>query len=672
MRIFSSHTLITVLAVCGLLGGALLLTSATNPPFTVHDKAYYADEATVNFVRPGLVTRIVGHEIAADGTVKARVRFTDPRGLGLDRLGVTTPGAISCSLMIAYIPAGATQYVSYTTRVQTSPITGVSATQAGADSGGTWTQISEGEYWYTFARKLPANYDRTATTTIGAWSSRNLSEFDLPTNYSDHAYSFVPNGAAVTRTRDVIKTATCNGCHQGMAFHGGSRRSMEVCVLCHTPQTADPDTGETVDMPVMTHKIHYAPNLASVKGGKPYVIIGNAQSVHDYSHVTFPSDARRCTICHDQTTGAAQAKAYYNANRAACGACHDDVNFATGAGHVDMPQFNDNQCTNCHQPGTGADRDASVDGAHVIYNESPNLLGLKVKILQVTDVKPGQGPTVTFLVEDKQGNPVTNLRALSRMNIILAGPNTDYTTHTSEAALTADGNGFGVYWWTLANKLPADAKGSWTVAIEGRRDVTMLQGTAKQFSARDVAQNVQFYFSVDGSAVQSRRTAVDIVKCNDCHGKLSFHGGGRDMTQECAICHRANAVTRATATAPSQTYDFGVMAHRIHRGEALTNPYCFGNTCFNEVLYPGDLRNCTACHVSGREQFPIVGTREMVQMPQDPVTLVGRATATCLSCHDTKAAAAHAKLNTDPQLGETCDVCHGSTSAYSINRVHAH
>ena len=37
--------------------------------FTVHDKTYYADPATVNFVRPGLVITIKSAAIAADGTI---------------------------------------------------------------------------------------------------------------------------------------------------------------------------------------------------------------------------------------------------------------------------------------------------------------------------------------------------------------------------------------------------------------------------------------------------------------------------------------------------------------------------------------------------------------------------------------------------------------------------
>ena len=77
----------------------------------------------------------------------------------------------------------------------------------------------------------------------------------------------------------------------------------------------------------MIHKLHMGSSLPSVKAGKPYKIGTN----NDYSDVAFPAGARQCTVCHEQNTGATQANAYLKGNRAACGACHDDVDFATGA-----------------------------------------------------------------------------------------------------------------------------------------------------------------------------------------------------------------------------------------------------------------------------------------------------------------------------------------------------
>src|SRR6266567_6932034 len=108
-----------------LLAGSAALISASKPSFSPHEKAYYASASAVNFVRPGLVVKILSATIASDGTIQTRFRITDPQGLPLDRLGVDTPGAVATSFIISYIPNGQTQYVAYTTRLQTSPINGV-------------------------------------------------------------------------------------------------------------------------------------------------------------------------------------------------------------------------------------------------------------------------------------------------------------------------------------------------------------------------------------------------------------------------------------------------------------------------------------------------------------------------------------------------------------------
>src|SRR4030095_13800660 len=111
---------------------------------TQKSKAEFLDEQQLSFIRPGLVLDILSVNVDADGTVRYQFKITDPQGLPLDREGIFTPGPVSVSSVLGYIPRGQGICTAYTTRTQTSPINGVSAIQAAADSGGTFTRISDG------------------------------------------------------------------------------------------------------------------------------------------------------------------------------------------------------------------------------------------------------------------------------------------------------------------------------------------------------------------------------------------------------------------------------------------------------------------------------------------------------------------------------------------------
>ncbi|MFB3829244.1 MAG: OmcA/MtrC family decaheme c-type cytochrome [Bryobacteraceae bacterium] len=704
---FATMRIVLVLA---LLAGCVALISATREHnWTVHDKAYYADPNLVNFVRPGLNIKILSAEIATDGTIKARLRVTDPKGLPLDRDGVITPGAISMSLIAATIDTGQKEYRAYTTRSQTSPITKQTAIQAGADSGGVWEKVADGEYVYTFKTKAPANYNRNATHTIGVYGSRNLTEFDMGTQYDDDVFTFVPNGSKVTTVRDVIRTSSCNRCHDQLAFHGGTRRSMELCVLCHTQQTVDPDTGNTVDMPVMTHKIHAGKDLPSVQAGGKYQIIGHNQSVADYSTVGFPANIRRCETCHEQNTGAAQATAYLTPNRAACGACHDDVNFATGQGHVNLPQTSDNMCSTCHQVQGEFEFDASVKGAHTVETQSPSRPGAVVEILKVENGSAGKSPTVTFTLKDFSGkgiNPATLTVRPNRLALVLAGPTIDYGYTdfgagpigyaSEEAGAAAKCSNDGLCTYTFTAKIPANAKGTYTVGIEARREQVINPGTKREVATEYGAINKVYNFSVDGSKVAPRRTVVTTEKCNSCHVFLSMHGENRNQVEQCILCHNASetdkarrvvATNPADKALPPQSVDFALMIHKIHTGEKMHEQnrgytvvgYGGSHNDFSEVRYPafspsgspGDTRNCNMCHVDGSQNLPLQWGLNQVTDPQGLLNPVGKVTAACTACHGTPSAASHALTNTSKELGESCEVCHGANAEFNVNRVHA-
>jgi OmcA/MtrC family decaheme c-type cytochrome len=622
--------------------------------------------------KTGVVVKIQSAAIAKDGTITARATIVDSDGTPLDRLGVATKGPVSLSFIATYIPAGQTQYVSYTTTVlnPTLNLNMPPQTQAANDSGGTFTQNSIGDYTYTFKTKAPTTFDATTTHAIGVSAFRNLAEFGTFDEWSEvgnDVFNFVPNGTPVKLTRSVVTTDACNQCHDPLIGHGGSRITVELCIMCHTPQTINPDTNLTQDMKVLIHKIHMGSSLPSVVAGTPYRI-WHRGAWSDFSTVVFPQDVRNCTTCH--ATGATQADKWKtNPTAAACGSCHDDVNFATGLNHLNLPQPDDSQCKTCHGSQAILDFDASIPGAHLIPANSKALPGLVTAVMKVDNATPGNAPVVTFRVQDKSGAPV-DISKITQIRVVLAGPNNDYGTGAAGIRVSEDpsktvGNN-GIYVYTMTNKIPAGAAGSYTVSIEARNSVTVMPNTLKATVATDAAKPVEFYFSVDKSKAAPRRQVVATENCAACHMDLGFvHGGTRAATQECTICHNP-ALSDGTS---GQSVNMSVQIHSIHRGENLANPYVLGTTNYQDVRFPGDLRDCTTCHMTGTYMVENVGAKAMVASPGGFTKTTAPISAACQGCHDDLATASHALANTT-SLGEACAACHSAGEAFSVDRVH--
>jgi OmcA/MtrC family decaheme c-type cytochrome len=694
----------------GLLVAASL-ASAPKATFGIHDKAFFADAQTVEFVRPGLTITITSATISAAGTITVNYTLTDPNGLPLDSAGIYTPGTISLSYVAAVLPNSQEDYTTYTTRTATGTVIPTTQ-QPGADSGGTVSVTTTG-YQYVFHTAAPSGFDATATHTIGIYGSRNLTAYSLGTNYASATYNFIPNGAKVTHTHDIIETASCNACHDQLSAHGGSRRGMNMCVLCHTPQNTDPNTGLTLDAKVFFHKLHMGASLPSVIAGTPYVPAKNSFGTFDYSEVVFPADPgdpRRCTVCHSQSTGAAQQTAFMtNPSRTACGSCHDDVNFVTGANHPGGIQTDDTLCANCHIPQGEMDFDASIAGAHVAPTASSLLSGLNVKITGVTGGSAGGTPTVTFTVLNTKGAAVP-LSALGSISATMAGPTTDYGTTSFGSGVTTPGyvtesmataatcSAAGTCTYTFTHAVPAKATGTFAIGIEARRSETvpqLINGATVQTAIQYGAANPVSYFSVDGSPVASRRAVIAETNCNQCHVALSLHGTLRNNTDYCVFCHnpsntdvsvRSTSKVPALASAPPQGINFNLLVHRIHYGanQPSTRPYIvvgFGGSTnnFSGVLYPPlsptgaatDTENCSMCHINSTEQndLNLTGLNPVTD-PQGPITPVQPFTSACTGCHMTIQDASHALSNTTA-LGEACAVCHNANGAYPVDQVHA-
>jgi len=712
----------------GVVVVAASLASAPKHQYGPHEKAFYADAQTVEFVRPGLTITVTGASIAANGTITVNYTLTDPNGLPLDAAGITTPGAISLSYIAAVLPKGQEDYTAYTTRAAAATVSNPAlptTNQPGADSGGVATATATG-YQYVFKTTAPSGFDATATHTIGIYGSRSLTAYNLGTNYASTTYNFVPNGSKVTNVHDIIETASCNACHDQLSAHGGSRRGMPMCVLCHTPQNVDPNTGDTMDAKVFFHKIHMGANLPSVVAGGQYIPSVTSHGSPNYSTVEFPTDAgltdpRRCTVCHSQTTGAAQETAYLtNPSRAACGSCHDNVNFASGANHAGGIQNDDAQCTNCHVPKGEMDFDASIMGAHVVPAESTLLSGLNVKITGVTGGTAGKTPTLAFTLLNTAGAAVP-LSALGSISATMTGPTTDYGSTNFGSTVTTPGyvtesmataatcTSAGACLYTFTHAIPANAGGTFAIGIEARRTETvpeLVSGATVQTAIEYGAANPVTYFSVDGSPVTPRRTVVQEANCNGCHVNLSIHGTLRNNVEYCVFCHNPNgtdAPTRGSATVaaqkslPPQGINFAMMVHKVHYGVNMngtgrnytivgfggsvndfTNPSDTASSVM-AVLFPAlspggtplETQNCSLCHVNSSEQNDLSLTALLpVTDAQGPINPVQPITSACTGCHVDIQTASHALSNTT-SLGEACNVCHGTGGAYAVDQVHA-
>jgi OmcA/MtrC family decaheme c-type cytochrome len=716
MRIPSlGKTRITFIALLALVAISILAAGSKPNPFTRKDAAYYSDPAALAYARPGLAMKVISSAIDSNGVMTATLSIVDGKGIPLDPTGTTTPGAVSVACTMAVVPKGTNDFVSYTSFPVTSSTTGASATQVWFDETGTIKPTTGGNSIYTFGVVPSMGVDTTATHRVGCSGSRDLTNFGYKTYYASATLDFVPAGGTPATIHQIVANAACNSCHYNLNYHGGQNVGADLCVLCHTKVTSDPTSGNSLYFPTMVHKIHMGENLPSVKGGGSYKIYGYMGAVSDFSTVAFPSDNGRCETCHDPKYGAAQAT--FNLTEpgmASCGACHDNVNFSTGANHGGIIQKDDSNCASCHIPEGDTPFDVSIKGAHInpsalIADELYWVPGMIFGNLQVQNGVAGKAPAITFTLKDKAGNAIS-LSELSqspgRLAAVLAGPASDYG-YTSFAAGQTNGyisetvtsggscDGSGNCSYTFKHAIPANATGTYSIGLEGRRALTILPGTVSQQNTQYGAHNLVVNFSVDGSPVTARRQVVSLDKCNVCHTNLSLHGANRDRIEQCVMCHNpseTDAAVRGQAqdptdkATPPQAVDFAYMIHHIHGGadiKAYTGAsyivvgYGGSHNDFSDVRYPvmnssggtGNIGYCEMCHVNDSEQNLPVGLNA-VTVPQSSVNPMPRTTADCTACHATESALSHAVGNTS-SLGESCKVCHAPGADFAVSKMHA-
>lgn len=453
-----------------------------------------------------------------------------------------------------------------------------------------------------------------------------------------------------------------------------------------------------------------------------------------------------------------------------CVLCHDAVTIPTYHVTVDPKGSNGFGGYPLGAPGYTASTGPSIPVASQLGNLPTGLykISFEIKQVTVTGASGAKKINVTYRTL-KDGTPVTFNSTGNLIDNVAGSPSIMVTYAIPQDGIAAPSD------WNYQNGLgggPAikdirdglagnsqtgpDASGYYTATLgaivpDNAKMVTAAVGVAYQgFVQLNLPQYPngirlrEAKFAVktaDGHT--ARRSIISADKCNSCHGQLgvspSFHSGARNNGEGCAACHVPNKYTGHTGAA----YNFGGgwsvsaknLVHGIHGSSKREKAYSYEATAanptgFQDVGYPGVLKNCEQCHVPGSYDFSaatnsaavpnLLWTTEAGSDMSNPtnaasiglspwITTLGRGqtdyrtdnlvsspiASACFGCHDSNAALGHMKSNggsiyasvsavstggARPAMGtttgfsftqvETCLVCHGSGRVADIKAAH--
>ncbi len=88
----------------------------------------------------------------------------------------------------------------------------------------------------------------------------------IPANNAIYTFTPATNLPVNESGREIVDNDTCNACHDNLSFHGGARFDLQYCAMCHESYSYDAQSGNTIDLKVMIHKIHSGETPAERRG----------------------------------------------------------------------------------------------------------------------------------------------------------------------------------------------------------------------------------------------------------------------------------------------------------------------------------------------------------------------------------------------------------------------
>ncbi len=629
--------------------------------------------------------------VAADGALTVNFTVEDDRGNGFVGLPSSQIRFTVAQLVPLAVDSTPSHWQSYINRTETlsgvdapepagsTQIQATSETASANAAASAFTDHRDGSYSYTLDLNLKqvttpkaVSYDPTRTHRVAF----QISGGDLPV--ANGSFDWVPSGGPLV-TRSIVTEQTCNSCHGELTMHG-SRVDTDYCVTCHNPGSTDAETGRTLDLNQMVHKIHRGANLAEVVSGGEYSIWGyggrNKPDVpHVYSEVLFPQDIRNCTSCHsgddDEGNPLANVDNWKELpSREACGSCHDAIDWTKGydiddpTTHKGGDQADNALCTSCHgvtgpfpvEQYHGKQLDNQVKGRDKLSIDllSATLIsGTQVDVL--VDITLNGAGVADFAVEVAPF--VDTSRSYLLMNwdagdgYLESYNRVEFKDCAPDPLLPVAGQ--LICPWTPPtswNDSIAAATGTLAVTIGGlplcvddySGDLIDCTTTDTRFVEKlgvIAITPVKAFYALEGvvgpldSTDYSEKVAADVDRCNDCHKELVGHPtsvAAKDLAQ-CTSCHNASS----SGYYSGRPRDLKSHVHSFHASNDSVNVEKNLGGAFGGSFYPGDISNCNACHSDGQFDLPLQeNVRASASNDGGAVNVFTSPTAVvCSSCH---------------------------------------
>ncbi len=611
--------------------------------------------------------------------------------------------------------------------------------------------LGQGRYRYTFAKGLDKYSDIAEINTSYAPElvHRVYLELQPFTGKNQQAtlvntsFDFDPATGGAIDSKDgrqlIVAQQSCYRCHTSevnqssrLIMHGSKRFDYDGCVMCHTSYSGDPETGASLGMASLVHKIHRS----------DYVVIGYKGSVHDYSKVTYPGDMAQCQQCHIEGE-AAQANWYQLPGQETCLSCHEasapeDWNgTAVGLFHQRdlFPEAWALSCSGCHPDSN------NPQGSALFHNKQANAaanlqdkyqFALKSSVLDVNadtltvnlafaglGLSPLQDPAIESLWLTAVGNAAQEVMPINNgqrklWNVLADNPNIEVTHQaglmtvvinqvaSADFALTKSGSLYAMA-RVCADKQTGLAAACTDTSISQEVSANSIALTAGVTSYAAVVSQEKCVACHDDNFQQRVVDAHYLVKepdsrCGVCHGpQVATHFADGS----CQSCHTKDMVAYMNANVKhtpgiasiksfrslNNSLNYREMIHSLHATtRSATGPKGEART---KITYTANANDCSACHDKGQLTMPTLSKQVSVIVAAPKASAAGQVAeysptvAVCASCHLVldkwldHAISFGGVYQSDASSGaiyqagsESCATCHSEGKSQGLDKVH--